>query len=129
MEAVRHFLLVRKCYNKFDTLKRTVTSESDLHTRIHVWAGGLARFNSFSKGSLGSVCPLTALQHRQFYPSKALCKRAKDDLVASKAMVSSSRPPLRSPSGRFARKTSPEQLVDRVTTSSTTHTRSNRIPL
>lgn len=44
-------------------------------------------------------------------------------------MVSSSRPALRSSSGRFARRTSPEQLVDRVITSSATPTRSNRIPL
>ena len=41
-------------------------------------------------------------------------------------MVSSSRPALRSSSGRFAPKTSPEQLVDLVVT---TPTRSNRIPL
>jgi hypothetical protein len=39
-------------------------------------------------------------------------------------MVSSSRPALRSSSGRFTRKTSPEQLA-----LSTTPTRSNRIPL
>jgi len=44
-------------------------------------------------------------------------------------MVSSSRPALRSSSGRFARKTSPEQLADRVTASSATPARSNRIPL
>lgn len=44
-------------------------------------------------------------------------------------MVSSSRPSLRSSSGRFTRKESPEPPVDRVNVSPPTATRSNKIPL
>lgn len=44
-------------------------------------------------------------------------------------MVSSSRPSLRSSSGRFTRKESPEPPVDRVQLSPATTTRSNKIPL